>query len=178
MNATRLTKMTNGQELDVLVVGAGFAGLRLTTASRVCKTSARRAAPHAGPHRRRRALAAYRAAGPFFISAMLLFLGSGAAAHPPWEEFAEWFGSLIEPGTDGVKDGPTACCSPARDCQMTDYETDANGRYWITTEGEHIQVPPDKILQRTDNPTGRAVACLRHYDGHPVVRCFIRGPES
>jgi hypothetical protein len=61
---------------------------------------------------------------------------------------------------------------------MTDYETDANGRYWIITEGEHIQVPPDKILQRTDNPTGRAVACLRHYDGHPVVRCFLRGPES
>ena len=112
----------SSQQLDVLVVGAGFAGLRLTTASRVCKPSARRAAPHAGPHRRRRrrALAAYRAAGPFFISAVLLFLGSGAAAHPPWEEFAEWFGSLIEPGTDGVKDGPTACCSPARDCQMTD----------------------------------------------------------
>jgi hypothetical protein len=41
-----------------------------------------------------------------------------------------------------------------------------------------IEVPPDKILQRTDNPTGRAVACLRHFNGHPVVRCFVRPPES
>jgi hypothetical protein len=27
---------------------------------------------------------------------------------------------------------------------MTDYETDAEGRYWITVEGERIQVPPEK----------------------------------
>ena len=61
---------------------------------------------------------------------------------------------------------------------MTDYETDTDGRYWITAEGERIQVPFDKILQRTDNPTGRAVACLRHYHGHPVVRCFIGPPKA
>ena len=74
--------------------------------------------------------------------------------------------------------GAVSCCSPASDCQKTDYETDAEGRYWITTEGERIQVPPDKILQRADNPTGRGVACLRHYNGHPVVRCFVRASES
>ena len=56
----------------------------LTTASGVCKPSMRRAALHAGLHRRRRALAAYR---------------------------------------------------------------EVDGRYWITTEGEHIHVLPDKILQ-------------------------------
>ena len=44
--------------------------------------------------------------------------------------------------------------------------------------GEPIQVPPDKILQRADNPTGRGVACLRHHDGHPVVRCFVRASEG
>src|ERR1700736_2477098 len=71
-----------------------------------------------------------------------------------------------------------SCCSPASDCQMTDYDMDADGRYWIFAEGELIQVPPDKILQRADNPTGRGVACLRHDDGHPVVRCFVRASEG
>jgi hypothetical protein len=142
------------------------------------KPCARRAAPRAGPHSRRRALAAYRAAGPFFISAMLLFLCSGAAAHPPWAEFADWFRTLKEPGTDAMMDGSISCCTPSRDCHMTDYETDAEGRYWIIAEGERIQVPSEKMLQRTDNPTGRAVACLRYLDGHPIVRCFVRPPEG
>jgi hypothetical protein len=109
---------------------------------------------------------------------MLVFLCTGTAAHPPGAEFADWFRSLKESGTEGMMDTSTSCCSPTRDCEMTDYETDADGRYWITAEGERIQVPFDKILQRTDNPTGRAVACLRHYNGHPVVRCFIRAPEG
>ena len=68
--------------------------------------------------------------------------------------------------------GSSSCCSPERDCQSTDYETDADGRYWITVGGERLQVPPDKILKRTDNPTGRGVACLRYYNGHPVVRAL------
>jgi hypothetical protein len=71
-----------------------------------------------------------------------------------------------------------SCCSPTSDCQMIDYETDADGRYWIIAEGKRIQVPPDKILQRADNPTGRGVACLHRYDGHPVVRCFVRASEG
>ena len=72
-----------------------------------------------------------------------------------------------------------SCCSPARDCHTTDYETDRDGRYyWITLENERIQVPPDKILQHTDNPTGRGIACLRHYGGHPVVRCFVKASEG
>jgi hypothetical protein len=110
--------------------------------------------------------------------ATLLFLYTGTAAHPPEAEFADWFRSLKEPGTAGTVDSGTSCCSPTRDCETTDYETDAEGRYWITVEGERIQVPSDKILQRTDNPTGRAVACLRHYNGHPAVRCFVRAPED
>ena len=116
---------------------------------------------------------------PFVIvAAALLFLGIGAAAHPPEAEFADWFRSLKEPGMEGVIDSGNSCCSPASDCQMTDYETDTGGRYWVTAEGERLQVPPDKILQRTDNPTGRGVVCLRHYDGHPVVRCFVRASEG
>jgi hypothetical protein len=115
---------------------------------------------------------------PVVIIAALLFLCTGTAAHPPDAEFADWFRSLKEPGTEGTPGGVASCCSPASDCQMTDYETDADGRYWITAESERIQVPPDKILQRADNPTGRGVACLRHYDGHPVVRCFVRASEG
>jgi len=136
---------------------------------RVCGCSGLQA-PRRRPHGRWRALGPHRAAGPFSIIATLLFLCAGTAAHPLEAEFADWFRSLREPGTEGMMDSSTSCCSPARDCQMTDYETDTDGRYWITAEGERIQVPFDKILQRTDKPTGRAVACLRHYNGHPVVR--------
>jgi hypothetical protein len=39
-------------------------------------------------------------------------------------------------------------------------------------------VPTDKILHHIDNPTGRAVACLRHFNGHPIVHCFVRPSES
>ena len=110
--------------------------------------------------------------------ATLLFLCTVAPARPPEAEFADWFRSLKEPGTEDVTGSGVSCCSPASDCQITDYETDAGGRYWITAEGERIQVPPDKILQRADNPTGRGVACLRHYNGHPAVRCFVRASEG
>jgi hypothetical protein len=143
---------------------------------RVCE---RRAGPvpRGPPHGRCREFGQHCMPRPFVIIATLLFLYSGAAAHPPGAEFADWFKSLTEPGTEEMMGG-VSCCSPTSDCQMTDYETDADGRYWITAEGERIQVPPDKILQRADNPTGRGVACLRHYDGHPVVRCFVRAPEG
>jgi hypothetical protein len=114
----------------------------------------------------------------FAIAAALILLCTGAPAHPPEAEFADWFGSLKEPGTEGMKGGSTSCCSAERDCQTTDYETDADGRYWIIAGGERIQVPPSKILQRTDNPTGRGVVCLRYYNGHPIVRCFVRAAEG
>ena len=118
------------------------------------------------------------------ISALATVLGlglmsSGSLAHQPGDQFTEWFLSLKVPETERLLNPQDAlCCSPDRDCQTTEYETDAAGRYWIKSEGERIQVPTDKILQRTDNPTGRAVACLRHLNGHPIVRCFVRPPES
>jgi hypothetical protein len=114
----------------------------------------------------------------FAILAAIMFFCTDSAAHSPEAEFADWFRSLKEPGTEGMIDSSSSCCSPERDCQITDYETDADGRYWIIAEGERIQVPPDKILQRTDNPTGRGVVCLRHYNGHPIVRCFVRASEG
>jgi len=144
---------------------------------RVCE---RRVRPvwHGGPLGPCPQLGRNRRLRPLVIIAALLLLCTGVAAHPPGAEFADWFRSLKEPGTEGMPGGSTSCCSPASDCQITDYETDADGRYWITVESERVQVPPDKILQRADNPTGRGVACLRHYDGHPVVRCFVRASEG
>ena len=35
-------------------------------------------------------------------------------------------------------------------------------------------MPPDKILQRTDNPTGRAVVCWTPQRG---IMCFVRATE-
>jgi len=98
------------------------------------------------------------------LSAMIstvFLLSSGSTAHQPGEEFAGWFQSLKVPGIERPR-------NPA----------DASGHYWIKAEGERIQVPTDKILHHIDNPTGRAVACLRHFNGHPIVHCFVRPSES
>ena len=134
--------------------------------------------PRGSPHGCCREFGQRRISRRFVIIATLLFLCTRTAAHPPEAEFGDWFRSLKEPGTEGMMGSGVSCCSPTSDCQITDYETDADGRYWIIAEGERIQVAPDKILQRADNPTGRGVACLRHHEGHPVVRCFVRASEG
>jgi hypothetical protein len=134
--------------------------------------------PHRCGNGRWRAFGRLRIRRSGVVITTLVFLCTGSAAHPPEAEFADWFHSLKEPGTEGTAGSGVSCCSPASDCQITDYETDAEGRYWVTAEGERIQVPPEKILQRADNPTGRGVACLRHDNGHPVVRCFVRASEG
>ena len=105
------------------------------------------------------------------LTTIVLMLSSGSTAHQPWDEFADWFRSLKVLGIEKPLNPADAfSCSLERDCQATDYEADATGRYWISGEGERIQVPPDKILHRTDNPTGHAVACLRHFNGHPIAK--------
>ena len=50
-----------------------------------------------------------------------------------------------------------------------------NGRYEALIEGEWRPVPDDHILNRADNPTGRAVACWTPQAG---VICFVRAPDS
>ena len=75
----------------------------------------------------------------------LLLLSSGSDAHQPGDEFADRFQSLKVPGAETVLNPADASyCSPERNCQITDYDTDADGLYWIKAGGEHIQVPPDK----------------------------------
>jgi hypothetical protein len=47
--------------------------------------------------------------------------------------------------------------------------------YEALIEGEWRRVPEHLILNRADNPTGRAVACWTKQTG---ILCFVRAPES
>jgi len=120
---------------------------------------------------------------PWFVFAALLAALSlaaqprDAAARPPENAdtaLAPWFNSLRDP-VNGV-----GCCSQA-DCRPVEYRL-AAGRYEAFI-GRQFDVPqehweaidPERILQRTDNPTGRAIACWVPGIG---VLCFIRPPEA
>ena len=48
---------------------------------------------------------------------------------------------------------------------------------WTGPESRSVtsRVPPEKILERPDNPTGRAVVCFTPEAG---VMCFILPPQS
>ncbi len=65
------------------------------------------------PHSRSRKFGRPHIPRPFVIIAILLFLCTGAVAHPPEAEFGDWFRSLKEPGTEGTVRG-LSCCSPRR----------------------------------------------------------------
>jgi hypothetical protein len=80
---------------------------------------------------------------------------------------APWFNSLRAPFTNAL------CCSIA-DCRPTDSRISGD-HYEAFVGGQWRSVPPDRVLQRTDNPTGRAVVCWTPSTG---IMCFIRGPES
>jgi hypothetical protein len=91
-------------------------------------------------------------------------------AAPPQDAdpaMAPWFNSLRQPGS-GI-----SCCSIA-DCRPVDYRT-VDNHYEAFIEGEWRAVPPDKVLTRADNPTGRAVVCWTKLSG---IMCFVRGPET
>jgi hypothetical protein len=107
-----------------------------------------------------------------------LLTSSMAHARPPANPdpaLAPWFQSLQQPGT-GI-----SCCSIA-DCRPTDYRTNgdlyevliAPGTFDIA-EPTWLSVPHDKVLQRTDNPVGRAVVCWTPSRG---IMCFVRGTEA
>jgi hypothetical protein len=99
-----------------------------------------------------------------------LFLGASATAAPPQNAdpaLAPWFRSLLQPGTS------ISCCSLA-DCRPTEYRIKAD-HYEALVGSKWLAVPPDKILQRTDNPTGRAIVCWTPQRG---IMCFVRATES
>jgi len=106
---------------------------------------------------------------PLFLALLLLSVAAADAEPPPDADPAltPWFRSLLQPGTRA------SCCSIA-DCRPTEYRTDGD-RYEALIGGKWLAVPPEKILDRTDNPTGRAIVCWTPQRG---ILCFVRAPES
>ena len=104
------------------------------------------------------------------LTAVLLALAPACAvARPPDgadPDLAPWFRALRQPDT-GI-----SCCSVA-DCRPTDYRTNGD-HYEALIQDRWVAVPPQKVLSRTDNPTGRAVVCWTPTTG---IMCFVRGPE-
>jgi|SRR5579862_5726225 len=93
-----------------------------------------------------------------------------AIAAPPENAdgtLAPWFQSLRQPGT-GI-----SCCSMA-DCRATEYRTSAVG-YEAFVDDKWLAVPPDRVLDHTNNPTGRAIVCYMPGRG---ILCFVRPAET
>ncbi len=126
------------------------------------RQEAGRRSRHDGPNVAWRGVAA--------VAAVLLATASPLRAAPPPDADpaqAPWFNSLRQPGS-GI-----SCCSIA-DCRPVDYRT-VGDHYEAFIEGEWRAVPPEKVLTRADNPTGRAVVCWTKLSG---IMCFVRGPET
>ena len=100
---------------------------------------------------------------------LILFVGSASAAPPPDSnlQYKDWFESLRQPGTMAL------CCSIS-DCRMTAYRTDAEG-YEVPINNRWVRVPPDKVLNRIANPTGRGVVC---YTPPENILCFVRATDG
>jgi hypothetical protein len=103
------------------------------------------------------------------VAAAWLLPGIALAAPPdnPDPALAPWYNNLRQPWTNAL------CCSMA-DCRPTEART-AGDNYEAFVGGEWRAVPPDKVLQRSDNPTGHAVVCWTPSAG---IMCFVRGPDS
>jgi hypothetical protein len=111
---------------------------------------------------------------PLFAAAASLvaisLIGAIASAAPPDNAdgtLAPWFQSLRQPGT-GI-----SCCSMA-DCRATEYRTSAVG-YEAFIDDKWLAVPADRVLDHTNNPTGRAIVCYMPGRG---ILCFVRPAET
>ncbi len=106
-----------------------------------------------------------------------LVLSQVALAAPPDKRdpaLAPWFESLKQPGTGAP------CCSIA-DCRTAEFRQDRDG-YEVFIDGRWkmsvpfwLRVPPDRIIDGIDNPTGRGVVCFTPEAG---ILCFVPPPES
>jgi hypothetical protein len=106
-----------------------------------------------------------------------LVLGRVAVAAPPDSPdpvLAPWFESLQQPGTGA------SCCSIA-DCRTAEFRQDREG-YEVLIDGRWkmsmpfwLRVPPNRMIDRMDNPTNRAVVCFTPEAG---ILCFVRPAES
>ena len=100
---------------------------------------------------------------------MLLIASRAHAAPPPDADpaLAPWFRGLQAPDTG------RSCCSVA-DCRPTEVRTRSD-HYEVLIGYQWLTVPSEKILNRSDNPTGRAVVCWTPAFG---IMCFVHGPEG
>ena len=104
------------------------------------------------------------------VCGAVVLLGRAAGAAPPEHadpSLAPWFNNLRTPWTNAL------CCTMA-DCRPVDSRTD-NDHYEALIEGQWRAVPDDKVLNRSDNPTGRAVVCWTPSAG---ILCFVKAPDS
>ncbi|HLZ68107.1 MAG TPA: hypothetical protein VKQ29_17925 [Aliidongia sp.] len=103
------------------------------------------------------------------IVTALLLAAHAYAAPPPDADptLAPWFQSLRQPSTGLL------CCSVA-DCRAVD-SRETSGGYEVFIDNKWLPVPPEKVLQRADNPVGRAVVCWTKLAG---IMCFVRAPDT
>jgi hypothetical protein len=105
----------------------------------------------------------------------LCTLAGGAEARPPENAdpaLAPWFKSLR------TEDGGS-CCSEA-DCRPVEYRVIEDhyealiGQQFGVDPPRWLAVPRERILKKTDNPLGCAVACWLPYTG---ILCFVLPPQ-
>lgn len=114
--------------------------------------------------------------------ALLVTVIASARAAPPENAdpaLAPWFQSLEVPGTNH-----SSCCSQS-DCRPVDYRIAGDYYEALLTPEQFaragvmqpiwIRVPMDRILERVDNPTGKAILCWQPGTG---VLCFVRPEET
>lgn len=79
----------------------------------------------------------------------------------------EWFESLSSDF------GP--CCSDADGYMVADIDWESDhGHYRVRIDGEWVMVPDGAVVTQP-NKTGRTMVWKYYIDGHPRVRCFMRG---
>ena len=104
------------------------------------------------------------------LVAVFALSASAAVARPPADAdpaLSPWFEDLRQPGTG------QSCCSIA-DCRPVDFHI-VQDHYEAFVDDQWMQVPPEKVLRRFDNPTGRAVVCWTPSLG---IMCFVEGPAT
>ena len=108
------------------------------------------------------------------VAALLALVSAAVHAQPPAmtdPDLAPWFQSLQSPAL-GI-----SCCDQADGHILKDSEWRQNGdAYEVTIENTWVPVPAQAVLDRTDNPTGSAVAFW--LPGTTNIICFVRPSET
>ncbi len=112
-------------------------------------------------------------------AAAIALAGAAARARPPDNAdpaLAPWFRSLRS--AEGGLCCSQADCRPVQFRERGDHYEVLIGKQYGPDVREHWEeVPANSVLNKTDNPTGSAIACWTPYT-HPRVLCFVRPAES